>query len=218
MGSGKAGLEKSLDFNSSQNLNRSAAGKRARRNHDRVGCEARAAGGEANEVLPAWRLRRRIPERAQEKAAASASPEKGKVANRKRGWGQGTRERPTRVGRQLCGHTHLGYPCFTVAGRRLCAASSLRLLGERATSGVPSNQAPPRDPRSAAFYPAKSAPPADRRKARKGWAGEGPREARGIRALVLPRELGGGGEGILKMGVESARDLRTRKLVGTMEL
>lgn len=118
-------------------------------------------------------------------------PEAG-LGARAMGWGRGTRERPTRVGRQLCGHTHLGYPCVTVAGRRLRAASSRRLLGERATSGVPSNQAPPRDPRSAAFCPAKSAPPADRRKARKGWAGEGPREARGIRALVLPREWGKG--------------------------
>lgn len=50
-------------------------------------------------------------------------------------------------------------PYFAATGRRLRAASSLRLLGERATSGVPSNQAPPRDPRSAAFCPTQSAPP-----------------------------------------------------------
>lgn len=118
-------------------------------------------------------------------------PEAG-LGARAKGWDRGTRERLAGVGRQLCGHNSPRIPCSTSAGRRLRAASSLRLLIERATSGVPSNQAPPRDPRSAAFCPAKSAPPADRPKARKGWAGEGPRQARRIRALVLPREWGGG--------------------------
>lgn len=106
-------------------------------------------------------------------------------------------------------------PCFAATGSRLRAASSLRLLGKRATSGVPSNQAPPRDPRSVAFCPAQSAPPADRSKARKGWAGEGPRQARRIPALVQPREwgrgggtLGGGGKKV--QGICARANLSTR--------
>lgn len=89
---------------------------------------------------------------------------------------------------------------FTTAWRRLRAASSLRLLGERATSGVPGNHALPRDPHSAADaagrLPRTARAPSGQTEGQEGAGkGAGPRQARRIRALMLPREWTGEGDG-----------------------